>query len=148
MCLQCSTEAVSYKTQVVPGYWLMRATKDAWPEEPKEWRKDRWALVRCNDPEFVFDVMPIPDPEFGLSEEDADKLPNDACMPFLDALGKFRDDFYLPAMNGYELVEACKKAGWKDDADHGTVMSWLFHRMGVIVRDEVPYPHDTEEEDD
>lgn len=133
MCLQCAVNAVSYG-EVLPGWYLARATNDRAPEE---WPKDHWGLIRINDPDFVWESTPTVDPYHGMTDNEI----NSAAAADISC----RDDKYHADVNmfeealvcdpetGYKLVEAAKAAGW-DSWRHGRFAWWLFHRMGRIIR--------------
>ena len=64
MCEQCTAKAVGFGSPL-PGWYLVRATTDGWMMKDQD-----WGLVRCNDPDFYWDVTPIPDPYKGMTDEE------------------------------------------------------------------------------
>ncbi len=150
MCLQCSTDAVSYDKQVIPGWYLMRATKDAWDKEPKEWRKDEWGLIKMNDPAFVWTKTPAVDPLFDVPDDKLDNHSFDTpeYKAFNDAVCDLEDAMQVDPMTGYNLITAAKTDGYDPDVHGYRFSSWLVHRMGLIVRDGTLKPHDAESVND
>ena len=59
----------SGEQEVIPGIFLVRATRDEGPDDD-DIKKGDWGLVRSNSPDFVWSQTPEKDPEFGLSEEE------------------------------------------------------------------------------
>lgn len=89
MCLQCMTEAEIFANSlsdvhILPGYALMRATKDDYPDDPG-WKKGEYGLVRMNDPDIVFDIKPMKKPyKYGdddkmNTEKDHQKYFDEVC---------------------------------------------------------------------
>ncbi len=147
MCLQCSTKSSYYAKEVMPGWRLHRATKDAWDNEPKEWRKDEYGLVKMNDPAFTWTSTPVIDPSFDMSDEEIENLSPGVCDEFDDAVCEMEEAMIVGPMTGYSLIEAAKEAGY-DPNKHGYRFSrWLVHSMGIIVRDEKLITYDDNQVD-
>lgn len=95
MCLQCMTKAEIFANgpenyEVLPGYILLRATKDAYEKDDPEWAKGEWGLVRCNDPDLIWagEILEAPD---GWGDDD--KLDNDpAHAKYFDAVVAIADN--------------------------------------------------------
>jgi len=117
MCLQCVTEAENFGTkenfEIVPGWCLMRATKD----DPFEaWKKGQFGLVQINDPDVIFSIAPMKQPkrEDFDSEEDFDK----ADEAFIDEAIELADRLVLDCMTGYTFVTAAIKVGFDPKTTH------------------------------
>jgi len=131
MCLQCLAEAENLG-EILPGIALMRAHRDA-----EGWGTGRLGLVIENDPFYVLLEEPYPDPTEGLSDEEINGLSEESWEQFCnwaEAAESFREAILLQPYKGWILVDACIKAGWVSETD-GSVESWLFHRIGVFLRD-------------
>jgi len=159
MCTQCCVDAeyflldkdgnMAEDPEILPGWMLFRAAKDSTGSDMK---KGQWGLVRCNDPDYVWDEDPIIDPTFGMTESqekcffgvDAKDSPGVAqANLFMDLAIDFRGALRSCANDpdtGWELVEAAKKRGF--DPEKGLLSFWLFHRMGEWISKYQPLAHD------
>ena len=145
MCLQCDTEAENLG-EVVPGIVLMRAMKGC-----NQWEKGWYGLVESNDPFFVFDPWKHtlrPDPMFNWSDEAINastREQTDIAWQWMEDAEKFREALVLEILEGWRLVEACKKGGYKPESD-GCPAMWLFHRLGVLAQNKTQdkIPEDTD----
>lgn len=129
MCIQCVVESVHYG-EVMPGWHIHRATK-----HDEEWPQNHWGLVRCNNPDFIWESEPMLDPYHGLSDDEIN-MQTLAGNPLFKEWDKrsdeFRDALFCDPKTGHQLVEDAKAAGYTE-AD-GNLSDWLFHRMGRVIR--------------
>lgn len=149
MCLQCCTEAESF-SEVIPGWALMRATKDAFPgASDPEWRTGEWGLIQSNDPDYIFDLEMVTDPTFEMSDQDLDdeKYDKVAARKFDDEAYKLQNALIGDPLAGYRLIEACIKAGWDGDKHGYRISHWLLHKMALHVMKTLPEAHDDSDED-
>jgi len=129
MCLQCMAKAKIVVEEVLPGYQLMIAT-----EGHEDWPKDHYGLVQCNDPDFVWGGAPMLDPLFYLTDEQQEAFSDDDPIwdktdELFKLVEKMEPSFVCDPIVGYQLVQACKKAGY-DEEKHGLkVLCWLVHHM-------------------
>lgn len=123
MCEQCLVNPLMFG-EVLPGWYLMRARRKSSMMEVGD-----WGLVRCNDPDFVWSTSPIPDPTFGLTDDQINSLPDGITKEFNLRCDKFEEELYVPAYIGYLLVEAGRKVGYNQE-EHGAFAYWLFHYLG------------------
>lgn len=135
MCLQCTVNAERLGT-VLPGWALYRSHGD----DPR-WPRGHWGLVRSNDPDFVWETTPTPDP--------LHDVPDDQWEAFFDANPK-GSAAYERTMNfehpdfdaaivcepalGWELVQAAIPHGY-DPETTGDFSQWFFSLLGIRLRD-------------
>lgn len=134
MCQQCLTKAEVIVERVLPGYSLAKATVDH-----PDWPKDYYGLIRYNDPDFTWKEDPIEEPFFYLSVKELDALTEDNPLvkkqnQFYHRAESIEKCFISDPMTCYELVIACKKAGY-NELKHGyRVIYWLVHHMAVKMK--------------
>ena len=136
MCEQCVVDALASKDQVIPGYYLIQARRDG-----NLMKKGQWGLVHCNDPDVVWSARPDIDPSIG-QEENADPIPGE--ITWIDSMASAEEEVenscaYI--MNGWRLIESCRKAGYDPDKNGCRFFAWLFHRLGEYVRENPPIHH-------
>jgi len=140
MCEQCLVNPL-YFGEVLPGWFLIRARR-----EGTEMKVGQWGLVECNGPTFVWTTTPKPDPTVGLTEKQEREfwasLTEEQKKAEIAREGDFDDALVCNPFTGYKLVKAAMKKGYRRNT-HGHLSSWLFHYLGVWIRD-----HDPEVEDD
>lgn len=127
MCEQCCAETETYLSPI-PGWWFVRATVDGMIMKAGD-----WGLVRCNDPDFVWDFIPWPEPEEGIDEQ----LESDWFEDWI----RFDQALECRPEIGWELVNACIKAGY-DPKNDGAVGAWLFNHLGEWLKTKKPFSHD------
>ena len=142
MCDQCTTEALRYGAEVLPGFWLMRAQK-----EGIQWPAGHWGLVECNDPTVTWQSEPQPSPVYGMTddEEEAwfkkhegnDELLNSAMGYIPD---DFRDAFRVHPNTGYKLVMAAEQRGYNHKTS-GDLVHWLWEHLGEHLKTSAPVHH-------
>jgi hypothetical protein len=122
------------KEQILPGYFLVMATK-----EIEEWPKGWYGLVQCNDPDFVWKGRPRPLHLYNLSDKEIKAIPiktlkkwNKEEYKFIDEI---EDQFVTDPMKGYQLVAACKKAGYNPKKHGYNVLMWLMDYMGRKLKE-------------
>lgn len=132
MCLQCVTEAEIFANdpddcEVLPGYALVRATKNA-----PEWAKGEWGLVRCNDPDLIWagEILEAPD---GWGDDD--KLDNDpAHQRYFDAVSAL--GYALDDMSFGETMSLVSALGISPKSAHTfDVADQLMQRLAPFVQD-------------
>lgn len=131
MCEQCSAATITYG-EIVPGFWLVRAT-----QQGNTMVLGDWGLVESNDPHFVWQGDIVPDPTEGLSDEDLETM-----TPEQEQAEKlFYDNFEairfmdLPVSAGWRLVQAGIQAGYQPEKIAGDFPYWLYCRMAKLVQD-------------
>ena len=120
MCLQCVTTAKKLVDNVLPGYSLYQAV-DGCQEWPKNW----YGLVQRDDPDFIWEDKPIPDPTKGLSDVEINNMDDHAFSLYHRTSEKIEKSFKTDPMTGYNLVKACMSAGYDPDKDGLNVVMWL-----------------------
>ena len=128
MCLQCLAKARLVKKDILPGYFLMVSTQNA-----PGWPKSHYGLVRCNDPDFVWEGRPSPDPYHGLSDHGIESSPkniHEAFHKWSKMVEKTEEAFHGSAMDCYRFVDACKKAGYRPERDGYNVVMWFVDYAG------------------
>ena len=133
MCLQCTTNAVTVKENVLPGFTLMLSQKDA-----DGWPKGSYGLVELNDPTVVFAGPLLKDPTVGMSDKELNALSvepegNEAFLQAADELGTH---IILDAVIGHRLVQACIACGFSSQ-DTGHLRYWLMHHLATQVEAKV-----------
>lgn len=170
MCEQCVAATVMYTLpgagghEVLPGYALVRATKDGWMM-----RKGDWGLVRMNDPDYWWSKTPVEDPYLGLTDAEIDKRPEpdlayDTFQDAVDELQNALDGRTEPMLeqgrynyprfeDAIELYEAAKLAGWslkKKPINGGTMEArepfayWLCNYLAVFLKTATVMPESVE----
>ncbi|WP_157657656.1 hypothetical protein [Burkholderia ubonensis] len=133
MCLQCLTDAITIKENVLPGFTLMLSQKDA-----EGWPKGAYGLVELNDPTVVFAGPLLKDPTAGMSDNELNALraepeDNDEFFRAADELGTH---LILDAVIGHRLVQACVACGFSTQ-DSGHLRYWLMHHLATQVEAKV-----------
>lgn len=111
----------------IPGWMIGQATNDG-----SIIKKNQWGLVECNDPTFIWDEKPVPDPAGGFSDEELDKKDAafwDASSAWMDKAAKFGDAIQGRPADGWKLYESAKMAGYNPLVD-GALEYWLFDFLG------------------
>jgi len=128
MCLQCMTDAKVIKEDILPGYSLMQAQKEA-----EGWPKDWYGLVECNNPTVVFPNIGLePDLCDDLSDEEVDALPENSkewqsSLSLISYARKNLDQFKkIELKDSWRLVQACIQAGYNPEED-GLAECWLLN---------------------
>lgn len=134
MCLQCMTKAKMLIKDVLPGYFLMKATV-----HHNDWPKGYYALVQCNDPDFIWEGKPLLDPLFNISDKKLDLLSNKNPLwkksdKFFEYIEKIESKFITDPIQGYELIEACIKAGYDMEKHGKRPLCWLSHHMALKLK--------------
>lgn len=137
MCMQCVTKSINFEKNLVPGWFLCRATVDAYGrslDEEDHVKAGDWGIGRCNDPVAWFVGEPKPDVYFGLKGEAWDKAVNEATpeqkiaddefMKFLDGVDEVLE---MSPQNGHSLVKGCIEVGW--DPEEGGFGSFVAHKI-------------------
>lgn len=117
MCEQCLADMQLIASDVLPGFALYRATKDG-----GRLKSGDFGLVECNDPSFIFSVVPErePDEESKAWIEWAEKA-NAFDDQLLDCTPNFK--------SVYRLVRGCYESGYKDEDGH--LGMWLFNYLAT-----------------
>lgn len=132
MCEQCSAATKTYG-EVVPHWWLIQATKDG-----NMMKTNDFGLVWINDPDYVWpgDLVPSKDPAYEFTDEQFDNMTTeegDKWEDWLENVEKLEKHFKSDPGTGFDLVTACNDAGY-DPEKHGyRLMSWLSHRMAIVM---------------
>ena len=112
MCLQCVVDAkaiirfILSKTVSCPTGWhLYVATKD-----DEEWPKGYYGLLRMNNPDFVFPLKDLDNPDW-------------------DAI---YDAFLCNPEIGYKFYQSCIDAGYNQD---GSVEDWFIKRLILKLKE-------------
>ena len=138
MCEQCEAACRRYVgpngERVLPDYSLVRANRNG-----NLMRRGDWGLVRCNDPDYVWSVIPVRDPEDGMSDKEIEEF----SVTYL--LRKEYNEFDIAVENlkqsldsgtfDYAIIlgEAIRKAGYKRKK-HGSVSSyWLCNHIARFL---------------
>jgi hypothetical protein len=119
-----------YLGEVVPGVHLGQAGKAV-----DDYKVGDWTLTFQNTPFVWWEMRPQVDPSHDMSDDQIDALSEaefDLTRAWMKTAGIFADSLDGSVEHGWELVEACRKAGY-DLKEHGRVGMWLWHRMGVFL---------------
>ena len=90
-----------------------------------EMKEGSFGLTNYNDPDFVFDVPPLPEP-IGLNESTSGFSVEKKL--FYKTLEHYKSRMYGYANGCYNFVNACVRAGYNPEED-GCVAYWLLPRM-------------------
>ena len=106
MCDQCECWALLWHNPVVPGFYLIKAQKDGWYI-----KKDWYGLVDCNDPDFVFSIVPEKDPLYSMSAQEKEAMGEKNFSQLVDAW----EDKYLEFEAQMTIDPRCCRAGHNAD---------------------------------
>lgn len=137
MCEQCVAQT-AYYGEPLKDIGLFRATQDG-----SIMKKGQWGLIEINDPFVVWTSTPRPDPMKNLSDEELEKLPNDATIweledDWMDFIKEFEEALTLTPELGYKLVAASLEKGFKEDQRFSM---WFFDYLGMWLK-EHPEPEE------
>lgn len=114
MCMQCCTKSELYGTggdcEVLPGWYLVRATVTAYG-----WNAGEWGLVRSNDPDFIWSGK--------LTKS------SKSVISFLECLATNRP------MTVFHLIESAEKVGFKIERDENGVILTVSRELGEFLLD-------------
>lgn len=135
MCLECVTEAETLIEDIIPGYRLTVAMKDA-----EDWPKGYYGLVRGNDPDFVWPPDDYIDPFSGMTDEEIEAADEKAPDPrwqewydFASFIARIRDRFNTHPIIGWHFINACQECGYDHYYD-GDVIYWFIDRVNRRLR--------------
>lgn len=154
MCEQCEAKTDLYlgpnDESVLPGWYLTKATKDG-----NFVKKDDWCLVQCNNPDYWWQITPIEDPDFGLTDEEMYKLDKHTYEDRYGAFDKAVENLE-EALNGttanmqsidkdsrhclprFEsaglLWEAARKVGYDPEVHGYRFAFWLCHHIATFLK--------------
>jgi len=109
--MQCVVESEDLG-EFLPGWYLGRATINS----DADWPKGNLALIQCNDPTYVLTDI---DPNKDYEGEDLIYL---------------IECFYGRPKEGWELLEAAKKKGYKPKV-HGHLELWIVKRIKKYLKE-------------
>jgi len=124
MCLQCTTNAILVKENIIPGYNLMESQVGH-----IDWPGGLYGLVRSNDPDFVlYDLLS--DPTNDMSDNEIAALADDdpRWIQHEEHTRLCFDEakrFVCDPMKGYSFVNACIQAGYKPQEHGSNVIMWF-----------------------
>jgi hypothetical protein len=120
MCEQCIAMTKLWKEPIIPGWWLVQATRDG-----DYMKKDEFGIVMINDPSFVFKTIPqvieskpTTTEEFHKMQDFQDDIENCGRVSFIDI---------------YFFMKGCVKAG----ADTTYFYAWLSNRLVEVMKSPV-----------
>lgn len=135
MCEQCCTDAISFHN-VLEGWTMIQARRDS----GHMMKAKQFGLLRCNDPDIVWDECPEPDPTDGIPDEEVTDEQHDLWNKWMKKVQTFHTNLKMEPSVAHELVEAAIKAGYKKD-ESGYFSMWLFNHLGKIVKTKQPAHH-------
>lgn len=80
----------------------------------------------------TFRIKPYPDPTKGKTEA---TLTDDDCKKHAKAYGYTRKLFQMDPYSGYEMIKACRKAGYNPKRHGSNFNMWLFFRCGELIQE-------------
>ena len=135
MCEQCLARVIDIASgEFIPDWFLVMATCDG----SNIMKRGDYGLGQINDPDFVIPaaLKPTVDPVFDLTDEQIDAMSeeeDEKMEVFHDLVDSISKHLFADPITGYELVTACKAAGW-DPEKHGWDLAyWLTHKMGEAI---------------
>jgi hypothetical protein len=110
MCEQCEANTETLIRNVIPGWHLLRATRNGDYME-----KGDWGLVNINDPAFYWKTIPVcsDSPSFNRVKCEIEE----ALQSTPDIMFRFCEDL--------------KKSGYT--IEQGNIAAWLTHRMALAI---------------
>lgn len=128
MCEQCVAGCIGYG-EVVPGIYFVKATKDG-----HYMKAGDYGLVICNDPFVVFDIEPVIDPCFEMSDDQLEEFSDySSADRFQSAAQKMREELAVGIWEGYRVMLGAIKAGYDQDK-HGYIEMYLMHKMALMIQ--------------
>lgn len=144
MC-ECCSAATLTCGEVLPGVWLVRATRDG-----HRMKEGDWGLVIQNDPfvhwGFSFEEDPaerLTDEEWGALDPVQKELLNQSSRRVAAIQRQFGELCVFDARFGYGLVERSKKVGY-DPETGGTYFYWLYERVRKVQEEHLRPPRPVE----
>lgn len=135
MCDQCTAQTEMWPTPL-EGWALVRANKDGYVI-----KAGQWGLVACNDPTWVWDPKPRPEPPEPPEGVDDPESWEDLDQWFENEAGVFEQQLQASgdSVDHWRLVEAARKCGYTPGKIRfGT---WLFNFLGEWIADHKPFPY-------
>lgn len=135
MCVQCVNETETF-LEFAPGWCLVRSTVDS-----SYMDKGDWGILKIDDPDVVWKTTPWPEPVDPTNPDDDNDIDDEFELLFdnwAEDLDKFKSEFILKPLKGYELVLACMEAGYDSKEDY--FIWWLFDHMGKWIKNHMPMP--------
>lgn len=132
MCEACYAECETIG-EILPGLALVQAKKSF-----RHIEEGMYGLVRLNSPDLVWAARPMPDPFFGMTDDEIDAAPQPLLSDFLvfDLLVTLFSkacEAQLSLTTAYDIGCLCQAAGYNRKED-GLMEHWLFHRMGALLK--------------
>lgn len=132
MCLQCVTEAETIIEFPIIGYWLMQSKKGH-----PDWPEGYFGLVKCNDPDFVWEGEVYYDPLDEMTDDEIDAIPKgdplwEKYWAFSEHVDRVEPAFSCRPELGYQFVNACIASGYNRHKD-GYVLYWFISRIGKML---------------
>lgn len=124
MCEQCMAKT-RIIAEALPDWLLVKASQDG-----DVMKAGQYGLVRQNDPDFWWTGKPI--------KYTGDNKDNKKFWEIVELLDKTLD---CNPMTGYDLVRACKKAGYRPDKHGFRLASWLQNRMATVMSEKYRRKH-------
>ena len=126
MCLQCCAKCQDIG-EIIPGLFLSLAFKDF-----DHIKSGDFCLIRCNDPDVVFDIRPWSHPLFETPQEDMIDHPLDLAWNNDAWVFRYACAEQLDLSTSVLIGEICSRAGWSFE-NCGPIEYWLFNKIGKCL---------------
>lgn len=126
--INCHGDEVVY-SKVIPGWYLVQLVNiPSTITEPYKVNsfvmgEGDFGLTHCNDPDFVFSMPPLPEPDESTSSNFSPEK-----KLFYKTLDHYIKRLYSSVNVSYDLVQACIEAGY-NPKDDGIVAYWLLPKI-------------------
>lgn len=140
MCRSCNAGTVNYG-EIFDDWYIVKATKDDHIDGGM--KAGQWGLVIRNDPSFVWEFPPEPEPHLPEDDEREEADQGDASkftaedeawhvwLEHADAISPFYSDDRDMRVT-YKLVAAAVEKGY-DPEEHGAFEYWLYDFAGKFI---------------
>ena len=132
MCEQCMAKTRVITRNILGEWTLVRATKDG-----MHMKKGQYGLVRCNDPDFIFDGPIEFDPTYNMTDDEINnmsKADDRQWRKFNRWYDKIETCFNAPFELGYQFVIECKKKGYRSKTHGMNVLMWFLGHLRVFMK--------------
>ena len=124
MCTQCLVYPY-YFGEVIPGWFLIRARKDDYKDNPLVMKAGDFGLVVVNEPSVVWSTLPKIIPNDDSSDEELDK--------FYAEVDEFEERITHMGIDGIvSLVNSCRKVGFNEN-NNKYFAEWFYDYIAKYI---------------
>ena len=132
MCEQCVAKAKMISSNILDGWFLVRATRTG-----NYMTKGQYGIGRCNNPDFIFDGPIETYPTINMTDKKINRL-NKKDLKQWEKFNRWydqiRDSFDINIETGYEFYKACMKKGYRPKKDGYNVLMWFLSHLTIFIK--------------